>query len=337
MALAGEAERMGLDPQASVGSAEERLAGQYQGRQADTAVVSEIGGALAAGQTPASPAGTGQPVQGGPGKLAPRPAEEYAAAPEAKPVPGATPPPENPVSGNTEPRTGDPEARLGLRKTNPLTGKPIGFDPRDAAAPAAAGGGDDDFSGRVRELTGSGTGMTRGEAIDAANLERTAAGKPPLDRKASIEGMLGQDRLASAGRAKGNARRVDEARTAAAAAAETAAVDAAIADAKPFGSPAAPEPVAPGPRPPESAAFRFGNTLRQFTPPSVAGRVLAPTQRLMNPVASAVAGVTAGTKQAARGIRDSVAGVVSEGVLAGERRRRRTADLLRGIVTPSGR
>lgn len=103
MRIAMQAEEAGLPAQASIGSAERRLAGQYQGRGADTAITAEVASAL----TPPPPAmASGQP----------RLADEFveqAQTPAATPVPGATEPPENPVSGSRVPATGDAESRLG--------------------------------------------------------------------------------------------------------------------------------------------------------------------------------------------------------------------------------
>ena len=151
MRIAGEADKQGLASQASIGSAEERLAGQYQGRGADTAVTAEIETALtppgpgrADGQptkimTPAgernAPRGGVQEetartmeLRPGPTSVASRfqqsqdvisgttPRTVQPSIPEQPPAPGASQPPENPVSGSSTPVTGDPESRLGIRR-----------------------------------------------------------------------------------------------------------------------------------------------------------------------------------------------------------------------------
>ena len=151
MRIAGEADKQGLASQASIGSAEERLAGEYQGRGADTAVTAEIETALtppgpgrADGQptkimTPAgernAPRGGVQEetartmeLRPGPTSVASRfqqsqdviggttPRTVQPSIPEQPPAPGASQPPENPVSGSSTPVTGDPESRLGIRR-----------------------------------------------------------------------------------------------------------------------------------------------------------------------------------------------------------------------------
>jgi hypothetical protein len=175
MRIAAQAEEQGYASQASIGSAEERLAGQYQGRQKDTAITAEIGTALTPPgpgrdmiDTPAGPRRA--PVAGGmqeqaagsivdpqTGRLTsvstPAPRPDYSKPPAPRPdygepsrttmdmrrgdpgfqdrtvpsatrppipeapaVPGASQPPENPVTGSSVPATGDAESRLGQRR-----------------------------------------------------------------------------------------------------------------------------------------------------------------------------------------------------------------------------
>ena len=116
MRIAGEADKQGLASQASIGSAEERLAGEYQGRGADTAVTAEI-------ETALTPPGLSRDMidtPAGPRRSAQQYSSQTSATqpsiPEQPPAPGASQPPENPVSGSSTPVTGDPESRLGMRR-----------------------------------------------------------------------------------------------------------------------------------------------------------------------------------------------------------------------------
>ena len=119
MRIAGEADKQGLASQASIGSAEERLADQYQGRGADTAVTAEIETALTPPglsrdmiDTPAGPRRRAEEFS----SPATTPRTVQPSIPEQPPAPGASQPPENPVSGSSTPVTGDPESRLGIRR-----------------------------------------------------------------------------------------------------------------------------------------------------------------------------------------------------------------------------
>jgi hypothetical protein len=249
MRIAGEADKQGLASQASIGSAEERVAGQYQGRQADAAVTTEISTAL-------TPPGPGR-ADGQPTKImtpagernAPRGGvqEETARTMEMRPgstsvasrfqqsqdvvsntpartvqpsipAPGASQPPENPVSGSSTPVTGDPESRLGIRKPGRINGmtagKAIGdaqtrvdaIPGRDKPSTSGAAGSDDDFLDRVSALTSAeGGDMFRGAAVKQANAERVAAGKAPRNYDDMIGGLQTRDREAEAVKRTGSA------------------------------------------------------------------------------------------------------------------------------------
>lgn len=197
MRIAGEADKQGLASQASIGSAEERLADQYQGRGADTAVTAEIETALTPPglsrdmiDTPAGPRRRAEEFS----SPATTPRTVQPSIPEQPPAPGASQPPENPVTGTAKPQTGDAESRLGMRKVNPLTGKPIGYDPRNPE-PTGAAGSDDDFLDRVGQLTAAeGENLTRGDAVRKVNSERAAAGKAPRNYDDMIGGLQTRDR-----------------------------------------------------------------------------------------------------------------------------------------------
>lgn len=187
MQIAMAADKAGLASQASIGSAEERLAGQYQGRGADTAVVSEISKAL-------TPPGLSRDMIDTPAGPRRR-TEEFSSQatatrppiPEPPAAPGASQPPENPVTGSATPVTGDAPVRLGQRRINPLTGKPIGHDPRNPSPV--------DVMTRVRELTSAeGGDMMRGAAVKQANAERVAAGQAPVDYEATLDELQASDR-----------------------------------------------------------------------------------------------------------------------------------------------
>ena len=304
MRIAGEADKQGLASQASIGSAEDRLADQYQGRGADTAITAEIETALTppgpsrvmidtpagsrrraeefsspattprtvpgAGsfeeQAAAAPAGSrvistdasGQPtVDGRPlpvrgtanwkgasplrtagvdkaalarienrgvdpktGRRLVDESEVGPSIPEQPPAPGASQPPENPVTGSAKPVTGDAEARLGQRRINPLTNKPIGYDPRTplgsfdeqfadftgATSESAPQGSSEDESGFLdgvsRLTTPEGGDLTRKAAVEEMNRLRRAAGQTPADVGKSLNALLGRDRAASQARAR---------------------------------------------------------------------------------------------------------------------------------------
>lgn len=213
MRIAGEADKQGLASQASIGSAEERVAGQYQGRQADAAVTDEIETAL----TPPGPGrADGQPTKIG---TAPSAASRFQQSQDVVsntpastvqpsiPAPGASQPPENPVSGSSTPVTGDPESRLGIRKPGRINGMPAGkaigdaqsrvdaIPGRDKPSTSGAAGGEDDFLNRVGELTSAeGGDLMRGEAVRRANEERVVAGKAPRNVEQSLNALLGRDR-----------------------------------------------------------------------------------------------------------------------------------------------
>lgn len=210
MRIAGEADKQGLASQASIGSAEERLADQYQGRGADTAVTAEIETALTPPglsrdmiDTPAGPRRRAEELS----SQATTPRTVQPSIPEQPPAPGASQPPENPVSGSSTPVTGDPESRLGIRKPGRIGGMPadkaIGeaqarvdaIPGRDKPSTSGAAGSDDDFLDRVRELTSAeGGDMFRGAAVKQANAERVAAGKAPRNVEQSLNALLGRDR-----------------------------------------------------------------------------------------------------------------------------------------------
>jgi len=239
MRVAAEAEKQGYSSQASIGSAEERLAGQYQGRQADAAVTDEIGKALtppaarADGQPAPTAASRFQGAQDIPGGAGVRTMEQPASAtrppiPEAPAAPGASQPPENPVTGSATPQTGDAATRLGQRKINPLTGKPIGYDPRTpagsfdeqfadsvgATSETAPQGSAEDESGFLdgvsRLTTPEGGDLTRKAAVEEMNRLRRAAGQTPADVDKSLNALLGRDRAASQERARINTLRITD-------------------------------------------------------------------------------------------------------------------------------
>lgn len=238
MRIAGAADKQGLASQASIGSAEERLAGEYQGRGADTAVTAEIETAL----TPPGPGrADGQPrstmqeqpkiVMAGGGTSAASRFQQsqdvigntavktvQPSIPEQPPAPGASQPPENPVSGSSTPVTGDPESRLGMRKPGRIGGMPadkaIGdaqsrvdaIPGRDKPSTSGAAGSDDDFLDRVSALTSAeGGDMFRGAAVKQANAERVAAGKAPRNYDDMIGGLQTRDREAEAAKRTGSA------------------------------------------------------------------------------------------------------------------------------------
>jgi hypothetical protein len=122
MQIAAFAEEKGLPAQASIGSSESRLATSYQQTGSEAAKRAEMGAALDAGQTEEPAATTGQsrtaanmlarPDMGAEGPRMP------ASPAEPPPVaPGATPPPENPVSGSSVPPVSDVRTRLSQRSS----------------------------------------------------------------------------------------------------------------------------------------------------------------------------------------------------------------------------
>lgn len=190
MRIALEADKSGLASQASIGSAEERLAGQYQGRGADTAVTAEIETAL----TPPAIRADGRPRitmdmrRGDPGfqeqpavtvadryrdsqetidRAAVRTMEQPTATrppiPEPPVAPGASQPPENPVSGSAMPTTGDAQARLGQRRWAPAL--------QGAAGRRA-------FSDNLRKSIGVG-GNLSGDRMKRAKAEADRLGITP--------------------------------------------------------------------------------------------------------------------------------------------------------------
>lgn len=223
MRIAMGAGQAGLASQAGIGSAERRIAGQFQRGESDTAFTAEVAAALTppgitepgAGKimTPVGPrreyeqsapaasrfqnsqsviSGASASVVERPGVQEPPPAVQ----------PGATEPPENPVTGTTTPELGD---RRGLIGGKPARG--VLNEMRDRIEPRkpAAAGGQDDFMDEVSRLTSpDGGDMLRGDAVDEVNRRRVAAGKPPLDRKEVLEAMLDRDRAASDMRARSN-------------------------------------------------------------------------------------------------------------------------------------
>lgn len=391
MRIASQADQQGLASQASIGSAEERLAGQYQGRQADEAVVSEIGDALtpparADGQAAPTAASRFQEAQGvfggaqartmemrlGDPGFQDRPTATRPPIPEPPAAPGASQPPENPVTGTSKPVTGDAQSRLGMRRWSPA---PQGLAGRQALSgnlrkSIAAGGG---------ELSGDRLARAKAEAdrlgispqqfldelqdIGASVPEKDLATLRPKDNRsldtrlqdyqdkylgggtpAELEGKLRADAATNARDAAAMSR-IQPADTMAPEAygpgnlvrppaPRPPAIPAGLSGALDQASrPAAPAPI----RPPATPAFELGQTLRGFAPPAVAGRLIRSTPQVLNPVARGVAAANSAANDAQRKaaeMRRSAFDLLTDRYVESRNRKRRAGDLIRGLFTP---
>ena len=213
MEIATFAEKNGLPAQASIGSSESRLATSYQEGQAQDATIGEMGKALSAGQTEEPAATTGQsrtaanmlarPDMGAEGPRMP------ASPAEPPPVaPGATPPPENPVSGSSVPPVSDVRTRLSQRQGR-IGGRPaqqvLGEMRGDTRAPTGSQPDKDEFLAGVDQLTSAeGGDLSRKAAVEEMNKRRRESGRVDVPLDSVLNRLLQRDRDASSLRARAN-------------------------------------------------------------------------------------------------------------------------------------
>ena len=410
MRIAMGADKAGLASQASIGSAEERLAGEYQGRGADTAVTAEIGAAL----TPPGPGrADGQPRitmdmrRGDPGfqeqpsqtpagadfnrggmigmvmnsarqnpvfrekvsaaraayerikdggidpKTGRRLVDESEVGPsisEQPPAPGASQPPENPVSGSSTPVTGDPESRLGIRRGS--------FALQGLAGRQA-------LSENLRKSIAAGGGDLSGDRLKRAKAEADRLGVTPEQflgelqdigvsvPDADMKTLLPQDNRSLDQRLRdyqdkylggGPSSELTSRLRTDAAANQSAAESMRRARERPATPPPSPAPAAPTaptrlappsrasvlggsptapPSPaatPNSLAYRFGQAARQLSPASLAGRVAAGNRDAARSVATTAAGAAVQGVRQVQGVALDAAGVAAAPIVEARNR-----------------
>jgi hypothetical protein len=208
MRISAFAEEKGLPAQASIGSAESRMASSYRQAGLDEATRREMGAALDAGQTEEPAATTGQSRTAA--NMLARPDMGGAASPAEPPpvAPGATPPPENPVSGSSVPPVSDVRTRLSQRQGR-IGGRPaqqvLGEMRGDTRAPTGSQSDEDEFLAGVDQLTSADGGdLSRKAAVEEMNRRRRESGRVSAPVDSILNRLLQRDRDASSLRARAN-------------------------------------------------------------------------------------------------------------------------------------
>jgi hypothetical protein len=208
MQIATFAEEKGLPAQASIGSAESRMASSYLRTGSEAAKQAEMGAALDAGQTEEPAATTGQSRTAA--NMLARPDMGGAASPAEPPpvAPGATPPPENPVSGSSVPPVSDVRTRLSQRQGR-IGGRPaqqvLGEMRGDTRAPTGSQPDKDEFLAGVDQLTSAeGGDLSRKAAVEEMNKRRRESGRVDVPLDSVLNRLLQRDRDASSLRARAN-------------------------------------------------------------------------------------------------------------------------------------